>query len=115
MVKNNILLDATFPSELVVDAYVNPEVDHDTTPLVWGYPAVDMLRTFLEDHLGWTQEKTDEILLPLIKDINNRKKNKQRSITTFFPTEYITSNKQVANGGKRILTATSKLKKRKTK
>ncbi|SMN22387.1 similar to Saccharomyces cerevisiae YGR258C RAD2 Single-stranded DNA endonuclease, cleaves single-stranded DNA during nucleotide excision repair to excise damaged DNA [Maudiozyma saulgeensis] len=114
MVKNDILLDSNFPSELVVDAYMNPEVDHDTTPFVWGYPAIDMLRNFLEDHLGWTQEKTDEILLPLMKDINSRKKNKQRSITTFFPTEYIT-NQQVASGGKRILTATSKLKKRKTK
>lgn len=115
MVKNNILLDETFPNELVIDAYMNPEVDHDTTPFIWGFPAVDMLRNFLEDHLGWTQEKSDEILLPLIKDINNRKKNKQRAITSFFPTEYITNNNQAINGGKRILTATSKLKKRRMK
>ena len=115
MVKNDILLDETFPNELVIDAYMNPEVDHDTTPFIWGFPAVDMLRNFLEDHLGWTQEKADEILLPLIKDINNKKKNKQRAITSFFPTEYITNNNQAVRGGKRILTATSKLKKRRMK
>lgn len=115
MVKNNILLDESFPNELVIGSYMSPEVDHDTTPFVWGFPAIDMLRNFLEDHLGWTQEKTDEILLPLIKDINNKKKNKQRAITSFFPTEYITNNNQAVSGGKRILTATSKLKKRRMK
>lgn len=112
MMKNEVELDPNFPNELVVDAYMNPEVDHDTTPFTWGFPALDTLRNYLEDHLGWTVEKSDEVLLPLMKDINNRKKNKQRSIGEFFPTEYIESNSQGVSRGKRILTATTKLKKR---
>lgn len=112
MVKNEVELDPEFPNGLVVDAYMNPEVDHDATPFTWGFPELDTLRNFLEDHLGWANEKSDEVLLPLMKDINNRKKNKQRSIGEFFPTEYIESNSQGVARGKRILTATSKLKKR---
>lgn len=115
LVKNEVILDTNFPNELVVDAYMNPEVDHDEMPFVWGYPDLDMLRTFLQDHLGWPKEKSDEVLIPLIKDINHKKKINQRSINEFFPTEYIQSNNQAVTRGKRIQTATSKLKKRRTK
>lgn len=115
LVKNEVVLDSDFPSELVREAYIRPEVDHDKTAFVWGTPDLDMLRIFMKTHVGWQQEKSDEVLIPLIRDINNRKKqSRQRSLTEFFPAEYISENKKL-NLGKRITTATGKLKHRRLK
>lgn len=70
---------------MVYDAYMRPEVDHDTTPFVWGVPDLDMLRSFMKTQLGWPHEKSDEILIPLIRDVNKRKKKgKQKRINEFF-------------------------------
>ncbi|CAI4063390.1 hypothetical protein N7582_002400 [Saccharomyces uvarum] len=113
LVNNEIILDDDFPSVMVYDAYMRPEVDHDTTPFVWGLPDLDMLRSFMNNQLGWPYEKSDEILIPLIRDVNNRKKKgKQKRINEFFPREYITDDKKL-NTSKRVTTATGKLKKRK--
>lgn len=114
LVKNEIVLGSEFPSELVRDAYLRPEVDHDKTSFTWGSPDLDMLRQYLRVRVGWPQEKSDEILVPLIRDINNRKKQtKQRTLTEFFPSEYMQEKK--INFGKRLTTASTKLKKRKLK
>ncbi|CAI4517507.1 AKH_1a_G0022090.mRNA.1.CDS.1 [Saccharomyces cerevisiae] len=113
LVNNEIILDDDFPSVMVYDAYMRPEVDHDTTPFVWGVPDLDMLRSFMKTQLGWPHEKSDEILIPLIRDVNKRKKKgKQKRINEFFPREYISGDKKL-NTSKRISTATGKLKKRK--
>nr|4Q0W_A Chain A, DNA repair protein RAD2 [Saccharomyces cerevisiae S288C]4Q0W_B Chain B, DNA repair protein RAD2 [Saccharomyces cerevisiae S288C]4Q0Z_A Chain A, Rad2p [Saccharomyces cerevisiae S288C]4Q0Z_B Chain B, Rad2p [Saccharomyces cerevisiae S288C]4Q0Z_E Chain E, Rad2p [Saccharomyces cerevisiae S288C]4Q0Z_F Chain F, Rad2p [Saccharomyces cerevisiae S288C]4Q10_A Chain A, DNA repair protein RAD2 [Saccharomyces cerevisiae S288C]4Q10_B Chain B, DNA repair protein RAD2 [Saccharomyces cerevisiae S2 len=69
LVNNEIILDDDFPSVMVYDAYMRPEVDHDTTPFVWGVPDLDMLRSFMKTQLGWPHEKSDEILIPLIRDV----------------------------------------------
>ena len=114
LVNNKIVLDSNFPSELVHDAYINPEVDHDTTAFKWGLPDLDLLRLFLKTHAGWPQEKSDEVLIPLIRTINNRKKaSKQRTLTEFFPTEYI--QEKTLNMSKRLAGATGKIKKRRLK
>ncbi|KAL3230696.1 DNA repair protein RAD2 [Nakaseomyces bracarensis] len=113
LVKNEVVLEADFPSPFVFDSYLNPEVDHDKTPFVWASPDLDMLRDFLYKYLGWPQEKSDEVLIPLIRDINARKKApKQSTLTDFFPREYLDQKK--FNLGKRITTATGKLKQRRT-
>lgn len=114
LVKNEVVLDADFPNAFVADSYLNPEVDHDKTPFVWANPDLDMLRGFLYSYLGWPQEKADEVLIPLIRDINARKKApKQSTLTDFFPREYLDHKK--LNLGKRIATASGKLKQRRTK
>ncbi|CCE64334.1 hypothetical protein TPHA_0H01260 [Tetrapisispora phaffii CBS 4417] len=111
LVKNEIILDSNFPSAAVRNAYLYPEVDSDKTNFTWGVPDLDMLRTFMLKEVRWTQEKSDEVLIPLIKDINKRKrKPKQKRLTDFFPTELISTEKML-NMGKRVLTATNKLKK----
>lgn len=115
LVNNEVILDSSFPNELVFDAYMRPEVDHDTTPFNWGVPDLDMLRDFLYRSLGWQQEKSDEVLIPLIRDINQKKKEKkQMKLTEFFPKEFISENRKIKLG-KRIITATGKLKKRRLK
>ncbi|CAI6535176.1 AIS_HP2_G0021230.mRNA.1.CDS.1 [Saccharomyces cerevisiae] len=113
LVNNEIILDDDFPSVMVYDAYMRPEVDHDTTSFVWGLPDLDMLRSFMKDQLAWPYEKSDEILIPLIRDVNGRKKKgKQKRINEFFPREYISDDKRLSTS-KRVTTATGKLKKRK--
>ena len=116
LVKNEVILDSDFPSKLVKDAYLNPEVEHDETPFVWGNPDLDMLRVFMRKHIGWSQEKSDEVLIPLIRDINmkKKKKGKQRTLSEFFPNEVIQEGKKL-NLGKRIVTATGKIKQRRLK
>ncbi|CCK72405.1 ssDNA endodeoxyribonuclease RAD2 KNAG_0K00370 [Huiozyma naganishii CBS 8797] len=113
LVKNDVLLDPDFPSGTVIDAYLHPEVDHDKTSFRWSPPDLDMLRTFLHRRLGWPDEKSDEVLVPLIRDINRRSsKGRQTTLNEFFPREYIEENRKRASSGKRIFTATEKLKKR---
>lgn len=114
LVKNEVILNENFPSVTVKNAYLDPEVDNDKTEFVWGTPDLDMLRSFFKRKLGWPQEKTDEILVPLIRDMNRRKKSKQATITEFFPREYIQGQRNL-NLGKRLGTASGKLKKRKLK
>ncbi|QLQ77823.1 hypothetical protein HG537_0A00700 [Torulaspora globosa] len=114
LIKNEVVLTAEFPSDLVREAYLRPEVDHDTTAFSWGTPDLDMLRDFMKARIGWLQEKSDEILVPLIRDINKRKNQaRQMKLNEFFPSTYMADKK--LHLGKRITTATAKLKQRKIK
>ncbi|CAH03000.1 ssDNA endodeoxyribonuclease RAD2 [Kluyveromyces lactis] len=114
LVSNEIILDDNFPSEAVYDAYIHPTVDADKTKFVWGSPDLDKLRSFLQQTIGWDKAKSDEVLIPLIRDLNKRKATGvQKRINEFFPVQYLQQDKQYKLG-KRIETATSKLKKRRT-
>lgn len=67
-----IFLPNDFPNRVVDQAYLNPDVDHDPQGFVWGVPDLDALRSFLMSQIGWSKERTDEILVPVIKDMNRR-------------------------------------------
>ncbi|KAI9712134.1 MAG: hypothetical protein M1812_006972 [Candelaria pacifica] len=80
-----IFLDPGFPDPRVDDAYLEPEVDSDPSPFAWGVPDLDALRSFLMATIGWSQERTDEVLVPVIKDMNRREnEGTQANITNFF-------------------------------
>ncbi|KAL2154421.1 hypothetical protein VTH82DRAFT_3097 [Thermothelomyces myriococcoides] len=80
-----LFLPAGFPSPAVFDAYLHPEVDSDTEPFQWGVPDLDGLRRFLTETIGWSQERTDEVLVPVIRDMNKRDaEGTQSNITRFF-------------------------------
>jgi DNA excision repair protein ERCC-5 len=80
-----IFLPTAFPDPRVELAYAEPEVDSDPQPFQWGVPDLDALRSFLMATIGWSQERTDEILLPVIKDMNRRMdEGTQANITKFF-------------------------------
>ncbi|SCU86555.1 LAFA_0E01552g1_1 [Lachancea sp. 'fantastica'] len=110
---NEVVLGSEFPSDLVREAYLRPEVDHDTTKFSWGVPDLDRLREFFKSTVGWPKEKTDEVMVPLIREVNNRKKTgMERTLTSFFPTEYIKAGKDLKMG-KRIKEASGKIKMKK--
>ncbi|KAH8726979.1 hypothetical protein GQ44DRAFT_770904 [Phaeosphaeriaceae sp. PMI808] len=80
-----LFLSPGFPDPRVADAYLNPEVDSDPEPFQWGVPDLAALRTYLSSQIGWSWERTDEVLVPVIRDMNRREKEgTQANITRFF-------------------------------
>ncbi|MCJ1406817.1 DNA repair protein rad2 [Ptychographa xylographoides] len=80
-----IFLPPTFPDKRVDHAYLHPEVDSDPSPFAWGVPDLDALRGFLMATIGWSQDRADEILVPVIRDMNRREnEGTQANITQFF-------------------------------
>ncbi|XP_050394306.1 DNA excision repair protein ERCC-5 [Patella vulgata] len=58
-----------FPSEVVVEAYLKPTVDESLDKFSWGTPDLDLLRDFGKSKLGWSKEKVDELIKPLLKQL----------------------------------------------
>ena len=80
-----LFLPPSFPDTRVDIAYTSPDVDHDAEPFQWGVPDLDALRSFLMATIGWSQERTDEVLVPVIRDMNRRMdEGTQSNITAFF-------------------------------
>ncbi|KAJ9605155.1 DNA repair protein rad2 [Cladophialophora chaetospira] len=84
-VQKKIFLPPHFPDERVDEAYLYPEVDANAEPFQWGVPDLDRLRAFLMVTIGWSQERTDEVLVPVVRDINRREvEGTQSNITRYF-------------------------------
>lgn len=82
-----IFLPTDFPNKEVEKAYLEPEVDKDKTPFEWGTPDLDSLRKLCKSLLGWNEYKTDELLVPVIKMMNQRKTQsnaRQTELKDFF-------------------------------
>jgi DNA excision repair protein ERCC-5 len=80
-----LFLPPGFPSPAVTEAYLKPDVDSTPEPFQWGVPDLDSLRAFLMTTIGWSQERTDEVLVPVIKDMNRREaEGTQSNITRYF-------------------------------
>ncbi|NWU65702.1 ERCC5 protein, partial [Pterocles burchelli] len=90
-------LSSGFPNPAVAEAYLKPVVDETRGSFTWGKPDVEQIReypftiwqdfslafcTFCQDHFGWTRTKTDEILSPVIKQLNLQQT--QLRIDSFF-------------------------------
>ncbi|KAF3909217.1 hypothetical protein ABW20_dc0103140 [Dactylellina cionopaga] len=82
---DKLFIPVTFPDDRVDIAYLNPEVDKDGTPFEWGVPDLHGLRSFLMATIGWTSDRTDEVLVPVIRDMNRKvAEGNQVNITNFF-------------------------------
>ena len=80
-----LFLPPSFPDPRVEAAYLQPDVDSDPSEFQWGVPDLDALRAFLMATIGWSQERTDEVLVPVIRDMNRRlQEGTQSNITKFF-------------------------------
>ncbi|NXJ00957.1 ERCC5 protein, partial [Psophia crepitans] len=90
-------LSSGFPNPAVAEAYLKPVVDETRGSFTWGKPDVEQIReypftirqgfsltscTFCQDHFGWTRTKIDEILLPVMKQLNLQQT--QLRIDSFF-------------------------------
>ncbi|XP_039479425.1 DNA excision repair protein ERCC-5 homolog [Drosophila santomea] len=78
----NIELHEGFPNGAVVEAYLAPTIDDNRDAFSWGTPDVESIREFTRKSFGWTTSKTDDILMPVMKKINEKKI--QGSIRNYF-------------------------------
>ncbi|KAF9456623.1 hypothetical protein BDZ94DRAFT_334056 [Collybia nuda] len=69
----DLYLPADWPNPAIRDAYYHPTVDSSDEPFKWGTPDLDALRGFLREELGWGQDKVDEVLLPIIQKMRQRR------------------------------------------
>ncbi|KAL1352878.1 DNA repair protein UVH3 isoform X6 [Arachis hypogaea] len=69
-VSKNWHIPSSFPSETVISAYYSPQVDKSTEPFTWGKPDHLVLRKLCWEKFGWTSQKADELLLPVLKEYN---------------------------------------------
>ena len=80
-----LVLPPSFPDQRVDAAYLKPEVDSDPSTFQWGIPDLDALRSFLMATIGWSADRTDEVLVPVIRDMNRREnEGTQANITAFL-------------------------------
>lgn len=80
-----LFLPPGFPSQAVTEAYLKPDVDSTSEAFQWGVPDLGKLREFLMTTVGWSQERVDEILVPVIRDMNRREtEGTQSNITRYF-------------------------------
>lgn len=111
MVKNNVILDNQFPDKRIDQAYLQAEVDKDKTKFVWGTPDLDRIRTFLMSSVGWSQERVDQVLVPLIRDLNNKKREgTQSTLGEFYPVDSFNQKRlKSLKLGKRINQASERM------
>ncbi|WFD34798.1 DNA repair protein rad2 [Malassezia cuniculi] len=96
--RERVHLSDDWPDENVRDAYVNPLVDSSDEQFVWGHADLDGLRAFLREFLGWTSEKTDEYVLPVIEQ--QRKTARQhRMQTTLHQAGFVAGEMRMRTSG----------------
>ncbi|CAH2045105.1 unnamed protein product [Thlaspi arvense] len=71
-VSKNWHIPSTFPSEAVTSAYINPQVDRSTEIFSWGKPDLLVLKKLCWEKFGWNSKKTDDLLLPVLKEYEKR-------------------------------------------
>lgn len=73
---------ADFPSQAIINAYMKPVVDKSDAKFSWSKPNMQGLQQFCAESLGWDQEETDRVVLPVLKVLEN--KSKQRRLESYF-------------------------------
>ncbi|CAL8404077.1 unnamed protein product [Boreogadus saida] len=81
----SLQLTAGFPNPLIAQAYLHPTVDQSESAFSWGRPHLEQIKEFCQSRFGWTNKKTDEALLPVIKQLNSQQS--QPRIDSFFRQE----------------------------
>lgn len=78
-------LHESFPNLAVAEAYLKPVVDDSKGAFSWGRPDLEQIREFCATAFGWYRSKTDDILLPVLKQLNAQQT--QLRIDSFFRME----------------------------
>lgn len=102
----NIELFEGFPNMNVARAYLEPIVDTNTEKFVFGVPDTESLVEFAKSKLGWTRMKTDEILAPVMKRLNEKK---QATIKDYFKSQTAKKFFDSSKMSKRVQQAVGKM------
>lgn len=66
----------------VVQAYLEPNIEKSEDKFTWGELDITILRDYTKAKFGWSQNKLDEIIKPVLKRMQDHKT--QRSVQDFF-------------------------------
>ncbi|KAG5676645.1 hypothetical protein PVAND_006464 [Polypedilum vanderplanki] len=80
----NVEIIEGFPSIAVMQAYLEPRINTSKKPFSWGTPDFESIVEYTRQKLGWTRLKTEEILNPVIKKLNEKK---QTTIRDYFKSQ----------------------------
>ncbi|KAM8894027.1 DNA excision repair protein ERCC-5 isoform 2-T2 [Spinachia spinachia] len=64
-----------FPNPAVAQAYLQPAVDQSDNFFSWGRPQPDMIKEFCLNRFGWSSRRTEETLMPVIKQLSSQQFN----------------------------------------
>ncbi|XP_058885478.1 DNA excision repair protein ERCC-5 homolog isoform X1 [Acipenser ruthenus] len=81
----SVQLQPGFPCPAVSEAYLQPVVDDSQGGFFWGRPNLEEIKEFCGSRFGWNGRKTDELLLPVMKQLNAQQT--QLRIDSFFRLE----------------------------
>eukprot|EP00795_Rhopilema_esculentum_P016754 gene16754-8213_t len=87
-------LPKSFPNPQVWNAYINPTVDPSDEPFEWGNVSLTN-RRYARLKFAWPSSRTDEIVLPLMKQLNSTQN--QTSLRRYFTNIQQTSNRTVSS------------------
>ncbi|KAI5072426.1 hypothetical protein GOP47_0012532 [Adiantum capillus-veneris] len=67
-VSKNWNVPESFPNPMVINAYRSPQVDKSSEAFMWGRPDLEALRRLCLERFGWNKSKSDELLVPVLKE-----------------------------------------------
>lgn len=95
-----------FPSQAVAQAYLCPTIDESKEPFAWAKPNLVLLADYAKKKFGWTKLKFDEIITPVMKKMEESKR--QKGIDAYFKVHTVPKSIEAALS-KRVQTAVQKL------
>lgn len=75
-----------FPSQPIMNSYLNPVVDKSKAKFSWGRPDIAGLHVFCAETLGWEKEETDRVVNPVLEVISSG--STQRRLDSYFLMKY---------------------------
>lgn len=102
----NVELFEGFPNLNVAKAYLEPIVDQNAEKFSWGMPDSESLVEYAKAKLGWTRMKTEEILEPVMKRLNEKK---QATIKDYFKSQVTKKFFDSGKMSKRVQKAVGKM------
>eukprot|EP01127_Copromyxa_protea_P011412 TRINITY_DN2867_c0_g1_i1.p1 TRINITY_DN2867_c0_g1~~TRINITY_DN2867_c0_g1_i1.p1 ORF type:complete len:1447 (-),score=394.14 TRINITY_DN2867_c0_g1_i1:18-4358(-) len=114
--KKKLKVPQDFPNQAVEKAYLDPTVDKSKEPFSWAVPNLNSLRLFTAEKFGWSQQMTDDKILPAIKSYNTpfqkaTPQQGQTSLFSFFSSKEPKNREPVGTiQSKRVLAVVNKLK-----
>ncbi|XP_053985071.1 DNA excision repair protein ERCC-5 homolog [Hylaeus volcanicus] len=102
----NVQIHKGFPSQAVVQAYLFPEVDESKECFTWGKLNTLLLSDYTRQKFGWTKEKFDKIITPILNRMEE--KQSQKTINAYFKVHTVPKSIEV-NMSKRVQKAVQKL------
>ncbi|RZC41075.1 DNA repair protein complementing XP-G cells -like protein, partial [Asbolus verrucosus] len=104
----NLSFTENFPNSQIAQAYLQPQVETSKEKFSWAKPDVVGLVEFARQKFGWTKVKTEEILGPILKRLEDH--SKQKSILDYFKSDFkADSGDAEKKMSKRVKTAINKI------